>query len=170
MTDKKLSLVSKYRADSYGVEFTARKSESETKDDKADEDVFFVRIVSDHSTGITTYTPSNQKSFAPAVCVDNNKAYIAAVGNGKAVTLTMTSSDGNNALADIEIPSGTALFSAGVIEFTTDDMALPPDINALVQVDFGGYRYTGFIREAEARFGRLNGVEYKLIVKDITAL
>ena len=132
--------------------------------------MFFVRIVSDHSTGITTYTPSNQKSFAPAVCVDNNKAYIAAVGNGKAVTLTMTSSDGNNALADIEIPSGTALFSAGVIEFTTDDMALPPDLNALVQVDFGGYRYTGFIREAEARFGRLNGVEYKLIVKDITAL
>ena len=170
LTDKKLTLVSKYRADSYGVEFTARKSESETKDDKADEDVFFVRIVSDHSTGITTYTPSNQKSFAPAVCVDNNKAYIAAVGNGKAVTLTMTSSDGNNALADIEIPSGTALFSAGVIEFTTDDMALPPDLNALVQVDFGGYRYTGFIREAEARFGRLNGVEYKLIVKDITAL
>ena len=169
ITDKKLSLVSKYRSDRYGVEFTARKSESETKDDKADEDIFFIRFVLS-SGGVNTYTPTNQLAYAPAVCVENNKGFIAAVGNGAAVTLTMTASDGNNTLADITIPAGSNLFTCGEIEFTTDDMVLPSDLNALVQLDHNGYRYTGFISEAECRYGKLNGVQYKLIVKDITEI
>ena len=64
----------------------------------------------------------------------------------------------------------TALFTAAELEFTTEDMELPSDLNALVQIDHNGYRYTGYIKEAEARFGRLNGVDYKLIVKEITEL
>ena len=170
LTDKKLTLQSKYRADSYGVEFTARKSESETKDDKADEDVFFIRIAENASTGVNTYQPSNTDDYNPSVCVENNKAFIAVFGNGKAVTLTMTSSDGNNALGSVEIAAGTALFTAAELEFTTEDMEMPGDLNALVQLDYNGYRYTGYIKEAEARYGRQNGVEYKLIVKEITAL
>ena len=82
----------------------------------------------------------------------------------------MTSSDGNNGLSNITIPADTALFTAGELEFTTDDMEIPSDLNALVQLDYNGYRIKGFIKEAECRFGRLNGVEYKLIVKEITAL
>lgn len=170
LTDKKCSLISKYRADRYGVEFTARKSESDTKDDKADEDVFFIRFVTNSSSGVNNYQPSYQSAFAPSVCVDNNKAFIAALGNGDEVTLTMTSSDGNNGLSNITIPADTALFTAGELEFTTDDMEIPSDLNALVQLDYNGYRIKGFIKEAECRFGRLNGVEYKLIVKEITAL
>ena len=170
LTDKKLSLQSKYRADRYGIEFTARKSESETKDDKADEDVFFIRFVTNSSSGVNNYQPIYQSAFAPSVCVDNNKSFIAVVGNGAAVTLTMTSSDGNNELSDITIPAGSALFTAGEIEFSTDDMEIPSDLNALVQLDYNGYRIKGFINEAECRFGRQNGVEYKLIVKEITEL
>ena len=169
LTDKKCSLISKYRADRYGVEFTIRKGESDTKDDKADEDVFFVRYV-EASGGVNTYNPSSMSSFAPDVCATNNQAFIAVLGNGNAVTLTMTSSDGNNALADIAIAANTALFSAAELEFSTDDMDLPAELNALVQIDHNGFRFKGFIKEAEARFGRLNGVEYKLIVKDITAI
>ena len=120
LTDKKLSLQSKYRADRYGVEFTARKSESDTKDDKADEDVFFIRFVTNSSSGVNNYQPSYQSAFAPSVCVDNNKAFIAALGNGDEVTLTMTSSDGNNGLSNITIPADTALFTAGELEFTTE--------------------------------------------------
>ena len=170
LTDKKLSLQSKYRADRYGIEFTARKSESETKDDKADEDVFFIRFVTNSSSGVNNYQPIYQSAFAPSVCVENNKSFISVVGNGAAVTLTMTSSDGNNELSDITIPAGTALFTAGEIEFSTDDMEMPIDLNALVQLDYNGYRIKGFIKEAECRFGRQNGVEYKLIVKEITEL
>lgn len=169
LTDKKCSLISKYRADRYGVEFTIRKGESSTKDDKADEDVFFIRYV-ESGGGVNTYNPSAQSSYAPSVCVDNNKAFIAVLGNGKAVTLTMTSSDGANALQDVSIAANTALFSAGELDFTTDDMDLPDEANALVQVYHEGFRYKGFIKEAQARFGRQNGVEYKLIVKEITAL
>ena len=170
LTDKKLTLQSKYRADSYGLEFTARKSESETKDDKADEDVFFIRIAENASTGVNTYQPSNNDDYNPSVCVENNKAFIAVFGNGKAVTLTMTSSDGNNALGSVEIAAGTALFTAAELEFTTDDMEMPSDINALVQLDYKGFRIKGFIKEAECRFGKRNGVEYTLIVKEITEI
>lgn len=169
-TDKKLSLISKYRADSYGIEFTIRKgeSENETKDNKADEDVFFV--CAELKSSVLTYTASKNDAYNPAVCVANNAAFIAAMGNGKAVTLTMTSSDGNNVLSNIPIAAGTALFTAGELEFTTDDMLLPAEWNGLIQVDHKGYRYTGFISKAEARVARQGGMEYTLIVKTITQL
>ena len=169
-TDKKLSLISKYRADSYGIEFTIRKGEkeNETKDDKNDEDVFF--LCAEVESGTLKYAASQNDAYNPSACVANNAGFIAAMGNGAAVVLEMTSSDGNNALIDITIAAGTALFSAGELEFTTDDMVEPADLDGLVQVDDKGYRYTGFISEVKARFGRENGFEYRLIVKDITAL
>lgn len=168
LTDRKLSLISKYRSDAYGIEFTIRKGESSTKDDKADEDVFFVLAPVVGYENV--YDVGNNDAFKPAVCVANNSSFIAAMGNGKAVALTMTSSDGNNPLEDVVISAGTALFSAGVLEFTTDDMCEPSDLDGLVQLDHDGFRYTGFIDEVEARYGRENGFSYKLIVKDITTL
>lgn len=168
MTDHKMQLISKYRSDRYGVEFTIRKGESDTKDDKSDEDVFFIKYTT--ITNINNYQPTGQSSFSPSVCVNNNKEYISAFGNGAAITLSMTSSDGANALQNITIPAGSNLFTAGEIDFSTDDMVLPSDLNALIQLDYQGYRYKGFIKSAECRFGRLNGVDYKLIVKEITEL
>lgn len=170
VNDKKLSLISKYRADSYGIEFTIRKGEkeSDTKDDKNDEDVFILRATVDND--VLKYTASKNDAYNPAVCVANNAAYIAALGNGSAVTLEVTSSDGNNALNNITIPADTALFTAGVLEFTTDDMTIPEEWDGLVQVDRDGYRYRGFISKASARYGRQSGMEYELIIKDITKL
>lgn len=169
-TDRKLSLVSRYRADSYGIEFTIRKGEkeNETKDDKNDEDVFF--LCAEVEYGVLKYEASKNDAYSPAYCVANNMGLIAAMGNGKAVTLTMTSSDGNNELEDIDIEAGTALFSAGELEFTTDDMSEPAVLDGLVQLDHDGYRYRGFISEVKARYGRENGFDYTLIVKDITAI
>ena len=166
LTDKKLSLISKYRSDGYGVEFTARKSESQTTDDKADEDVFFVKyaVVS----GAKTYTPGNNSAYAPAVCATNNGAFIAVMGNGMAVHLTMTSSDGNNALTNITIPANSALFTCGELSFTTEDSDAPADVNAMVRLTAGGFVYTGFIKEAKARFGRVNGMEYTIIIKSLS--
>lgn len=166
-TDKKLQLISKYRADVYGIEFTARKSESESKDDKADEDVFVLQASS--SGGTISYSNSNT-IFSPAMCVDSNKAFIAALGNGKTITLTMTSSDGDNELSNISIVAGTALFTASKIEFKTDDMIIPEDWDGVLQFDHGGYRFKGYISKAEASYGRQSGVEYTLIVKSITKL
>lgn len=169
-TDKKLSLISKYRADSYGIEFTIRKGEkeNETKDDKNDEDVFFVCAEMDD--GAMKYNASKNDAYAPSVCIANNVAYIAAMGNGAAVTLTMTSSDGNNELDDITIPADTNLFTVGKLEFTTDDMLLPAVWDGLIQIDHNGYRYQGYITKAESSFARQGGMDYELIIKDITEL
>lgn len=165
LTTNKLNLSSKYRADVYGIEFTARKSESDTTDDKADEDVFavYATLVSGKYVYYTDNTP-----YAPSVCIANNGRYIAAMGNGEDVVLTMTSSDGNNALDDITV--GDALFSAGEVQFSTNDMTLPADPNGMLQIEHNGFRYTGFIGEAKAKFGRVNGMDYTLIVKDITEI
>ena len=40
----------------------------------------------------------------------------------------------------------------------------------MVRLSFGGYEYTGFIKEARARFGRVSGMEYTIIVKSISTL
>lgn len=168
VTDKKLSLVSKYRSDGYGIEFTARKAEAETTDSSSDEAVFFVKA--EEVDDVLTYAVGNNAAYLPSYCIATNEAYIAALGNGKAVTLEMTSSDGNNALSDVVIDAGTALFSAGELDFTTDSTDEPTDLNGLVAVEYGGYRYTGFISEATARYGKVNGMEYKLIVKTITKI
>jgi hypothetical protein len=80
----------------------------------------------------------------------------------------MTSSDGNNALADVIV--GSPLFSIGELSFSTDSIDVPADMNSLVQVEQDGYRYTGYIKQAEARFGRVNGMEYTLIVKTFTKI
>lgn len=169
-TDKKLSLISKYRADGYGIEFTLRKGEkeNETKDNKADEDVFFV--CTNILSNVLTYAAPYNNAYAPSVCVTKNAGFIAAMGNGAAVTLTMTSSDGNNDLVDVTINAGTALFTAGVLEFATDDMLLPAEWDGLIQIEHDGYRYIGYISKAEGRLSKLNGMEYELIVKTITEL
>lgn len=171
LTDKKLSLISKYRSDGYGVEFTARKSESDTTDDKADEDVFFVKVTS----GGFRYEVGNNEAYLPSLCVENNKGFIAAMNNDAAYIggqqsrskLTMTSSNGNNELQDIYIRNYDELFTCGEVEFSTDDMDLPSDANGLIRISADGMVYTGFIKEAKARFGKRNGMEYTMIVKNI---
>lgn len=163
-TDRKLSLISKYRADSYGVEFTLRKGEkmSSDTDDNNDEDVFFVHASDRY------YSPDNNAVFSPENCVLRNAGFIAAMGNGASVKLVMTSSDGNNSLINVVVEQ--ALFTAGELVFATDDMTEPEELNGLVSLTDGGFSYTGFIKEAKCRFGRRNGMDYSLIVKTITKL
>lgn len=167
-TDKKLSLISRYRADGYGIEFTLRKGEkvSSTTDDKNDEDLFFVCVVD--RNGSAVYSSENNEIFSPENCVHRNAGYIAAMGNGSPVKLEMTSSDGYNGLYDVVVEQ--ALFTAGEVQFTTDDMTEPEDVNAMVSLNDGEFFYTGFIKEAKCRFGRRKGMEYTLIVKTVEKL
>ncbi len=166
VTDNKLELQSKFRADEYGIEFTLQKRDNETQDDKSDNDLFVICL--EEVAGNVAYRPNQNTVYNPSVFINNNAGFIASMGNGSSVLLTMTSSDGNNTLQNITC-SGN-LFTAGELQFTTYDTVLPADLHALVQIDSGGYRYTGYIKEAEARFGKINGVQYTLIVKTITAL
>ena len=169
LTDRKYTMSSKYRADSYGIEFTARKSVSTTTDDKADEDIFILHFIIDGG-GVRRYEPDNNDDYNPECCLERNAAFLAAMGNGDAVEFTMTASDGDNSLVDVSVDAGDNIFTAGELEFDTDDMVMPSNVNALVQIDWKGYTYTGFISEVECRFGKLNGARYKLIVKEITEI
>lgn len=170
LTDKKYTLQSKFRADSYGIEFTARKSNSSSTDDKADEDIFIMHYVTNSGTGTSIYEPDDNDAYNPKECLTRNKAYLAALGNGKGVTFKMTSSDGDNALYNVVSTAGSNLFTCGELEFETEDMVMPSNVNALVQLDWQGYRYKGFISEVECRYGKLNGAKYKLILKQITEI
>lgn len=169
LTDKKATLQSKYRADSYGIEFTARKSNSSSTDDKADEDIFIVHYTAEEGQP-NIYEPDDNDVYNPKECLKRNRAFLAAMGNGDGVTFKMTASDGDNALYNIVAVAGSNLFTAGEIEFTTDDMDMPSNVNALIQIDHNGFRYKGFIQEAECRYGKRNGVKYNLIVKKITEI
>lgn len=169
LTDKKYTLTSKYRADSYGIEFTARKSNNSSTDDKADEDVFFVHYTTEQGFN-PRYEPDDNDVFNPSLCMERNAAYLSAMGNGDEVTFSMTASDGDNQLTNVTVEEGDNLFTAGEIVFDTDDMVMPSNPNALVQLDWKGYRYTGFISEVECRYGKLNGAKYTLIVKEITEI
>lgn len=188
LDEKKLDLKSKYRADCYGIEFTARKAGQDTTDDKSDEKVFFVHIKKssgyyveiDDSTAITgtLSTKAYNGEFSPRACAIANEAYAAAVANGKAMTLTAATAEGNTTVlidgvavgAPVEIAAGTALFTAGEISFTTGDLAIPGNWEGLVSVMHAGKRYGGYIKKAELRLGRSEAVSYTLIVKTIESV
>ncbi len=166
-TDHELSLISKYRADGYGVEFVARKGEKDITDDKSDGDIFVLHIEPD-GFGVNHWAQPNNGVYSPSECVRHNGQFISAMGSGMAVTLKMTSSDGNDALADVLV--GNALFSAIEADFSTDDMSEPVNLDSMLRVTDGTLLCFGFIKEAKARFSKLNGMDYTIIVKSITKL
>lgn len=120
--EKKLSLVSKYRADCYGFEFLSQERSKDTKDNKSDNTVFFaccavkVKEEESESSGGNEDTEIIQSSaleidrsgctisgalssdvfngeYAPYLCAKANAAYIAAAMCP--MTLKFASFDGN---------------------------------------------------------------------------
>lgn len=111
VTDKTLSLISKYRCDCYGIEFNVQKRGEDTSDTKSDSDVFFVlcresgdRLVTDRSSRISVSNTFFVYSrlvigslfnidFNPIECVYANRNYIAV--QGMPMRLEFTSSEAN---------------------------------------------------------------------------
>ena len=178
--EKKLSLLSKYRADCYGIEFTVQKRGQDTTDSASDKDVFFVLartengvIVPDRSIPIQN-TISNlvfNGAFSPMSCVLANAGYIGM--QAKKLHLEFASSVGNSNIViggrsmsgDIDID--TPLMTCGRVSFTTDEVDEPASENSLVEIESGGILYRGFVEEAVFKYAKNEAVKYKLIVKDI---
>lgn len=180
-TEKTLSLISKYRADSYGIEFTAQKRGEDTTDNKADQDVFFV--LTQHTNG-TRLSPDrtyplqgvmNQSvfnaQFAPPFCLSANAGYIGMMG---AVTLRFASSEGNseviihNVRFNQDYSVGGGMLTAGELSFTTDDVDDIADVNEMVEVsDLEGNTYRGFLKEIDINYATSEAAKYKIIVKEI---
>lgn len=177
-----LSLISKYRADCYGIEFLAQKRTRDTTDDKSDSSVFFAHckyeisgphLVIDRSvtvTGVLSDTVFNGE-YSPRRCVEANAGYIAAMG--VPVELMFASGDGNTEVeidgqkesADLTLES--QIFTCGRIEFETDHVDFPSDPNTLIKVSHSGITYTGFIKEAKIKYAKAQAAEYDIIVKDM---
>lgn len=181
VSDKTLSLLSKYRADCYGIEFALQKRAKDTTDSAADKDVFFVlcaeendRLVPDRSCRIENSISDAvfNGAFSPMACVKANAGYIGVQAD--MMTLKFASSTGNSDIVidsvsmSSDITIDNPLATAGTIEFTTDDIEIHGDVNVLIEiVSEDGIIYRGFIKEADFKYAREEAAKYKLIVKDI---
>ena len=181
VSDKTLKLISKYRADSYGIEYAAKDSGKDSTDTTSDNDVFFILCsASEDNRGIVYPDRSNKilgvlsdtvfnSAFSPMACVRANAGYIGLQTKG--MELRFTSSTGNSdVIINGEPLSGNIILendlaTCGVIEFETDDLSVPQD-NELIEVVDNGIKYRGFLKEVDFRFAKEEGVRYKLIVKD----
>lgn len=180
VNERKLSLMSKYRADCYGIEFAVQKRGQDTTDSTSDKDIFFVlakmesgNLVPDRSISIQN-TISNlvfNGAFSPMACVLANAGYIGM--QAKKLHLEFASSTGNSSIiiagkpmsGNIEID--TPLMTCGRVSFTTDEVDEPATENDLVEIESGGIIYRGFVEEAVFKYANNEAVKYKLIVKDI---
>lgn len=192
LNSNKIELISKYRADCYGLEFMAQKRAQDTTDNESDDTVFFVHckistttegegdetvetntLVIDRSSqisGALSDTVFNGE-YSPYKCIRANEGYIAAIK--ESIKLKFASFDGNTSVnvdgvyGNDDLQLGNQLFTAGEIEFTTDDVDEPVNANDLIEVEYGGIVYRGFLQEAIFKYANNEAVKYKLIVKDI---
>lgn len=192
LLEKKIELVSKYRADCYGIEFLAQKRANDTTDNKSDNNVFFVHCkFTDVSSGEGEEMTESTKmeidrsvdiqgtlsdsvfngEYSPMRCILANKGYLSAIK--KNLGLKFASFDGNADVVIGGVPVSTELtfdnqmFTAGVIEFTTGDVDMPIDPTALYEVESDGIIYRGFLMEAYEQYSRNEARKYKLIVKEV---
>lgn len=180
VNEKTLSMLSKYRADCYGIEFAVQKQGEETTDSTSDKDVFFIlcknvndRIVIDRDMVIENALSGSvfNGAFSPMACLKANAGYIGMQAD--VLDLTFASSDGNSDIiidgtpvsADIRID--TPLCTCGEVSFSTDDISDIQDTGELIQIIDNGMIYRGFLKELDLKYARTEAAKYKLIVKEV---
>ena len=173
-------MLSKYRADCYGIEFAVQKRGEETTDSTSDKDVFFVlckmengNLIPDRSIEIQNSLTGSvfNGAFSPISCVRANAGYIGLQADS--IALKFASSTGNSSIiiggeamtSDIEL--NTPLATCGIIEFTTDEVDDIANVNELIEVVNEGVLYRGFLKEVDIKYAKTEAAKYKLIVKDI---
>lgn len=181
VSDKEFQLISKYRADSYGIEFAAQKRGADSTDSKSDKDVFFVKVKNGQD-GLKVVDDSNVISgamsedvfngaFSPMACIMANAGYICL--QSSQMKLGFASSTGNSSVeidgvgmsSDLDID--TSLATSDVLEFTTDETDDIADVNSIIKIRSGGLTYKGYLKEVDIKFARAESVKYKLIVKEV---
>lgn len=180
VSDKTLSLLSKYRADSYGIEFAVQKRGEDTTDSSADQDVFFVLcktenggLIPDRSLEIKNSITGHvfNGAFSPLACIQANAGFIGLQAD--ILKLEFASSTGNSDIIIEDVPMSsdiileTPLATCGTVEFTTDYVDDIADLDELVEIVDEGIVYRGFLKEVDLKYARTESAKYKLIVKDI---
>ena len=181
--DKKLSLISKYRADCYGFEFLAQERTKDTKDNKSDNTVFFIHCKSqedeqsdnsadsrgdDEGSIIVTRSLICDRSavtlgalssdvfngeYAPYLCAKANAAYIAAAMCP--MTLKFASFDGNTEVS-IDGIKGNA------------DLQLNEQLFTLGEVQFSSADVDTKLDVNALYEAQSNGITYRGFLKEVS--
>lgn len=181
VSDRKLSLLSKYRADFYGIEFAVQKRGEDTTDSKSDKDVFFVhareydnrqlKAIDDVAIGGTLSDAVCNGAFSPLACLRANAGYIGMMSDGLVLKYTSAAGntdvtiDGESLSADVSL--GKPDLTCGQLEFSTGDVDTDIDIDSLVEVECDGLTYRGYIKEISMSYAKEETAKYKLIVKEV---
>ena len=180
VSDKTLSLLSKYRADCYGIEFAAQKRGKDTTDSESDQTVFFVGcttsngvLVPDRSIKIEDSISDQvfNGAYCPMACLKANAGYIGLMAD--ILEMKFASSTGNSDIVidgismSADITLKTPFATNGVIDFLTSDVDEIADLNDLIEIENDGVVYRGFLKEVDVKYAKTEAANYKLIVKDI---
>ncbi len=178
MNDSIMELISPYRADPYGIEFLAQKRGENTTDNSSDNDVFFVQVSKKYNRYILFRDPSAISGvlspetifniyYSPRRMLVRNARFIGACTS----KLVFTSTDGN---ADVEI-EGTPeksvvnvdrpLFKVNEISINTPENEFPEDWNGVIEIEYKGEMYYGYIIQTDHNYGKSQSTTYKLIEK-----
>lgn len=182
LSDKKLSLLSKYRADSYGLEFAVQKRGEDSTDTSSDKDVFFIlcaaagdNLIPDRSIPIENVLSPTlfNGAFSPMACARANAGYIGLQAPG--LVLSFASAAGNtDAVVDGEamdsnLVLGSPIATCGCVEFTTGNVDEPANVDGLFELAENGITYRGYLKEADFKYACAEAVKYKLIVKEVVS-
>lgn len=175
-----MELISKYRADSYGIEFAVQKRGQDTTDSSSDKDVFFVlakryngALMPDRSIAIKNAVSNRvfNGAFSPIACVMANAGYIGM--QAEKLLLEFASSTGNSNIVIDDMPmSGNIeienpLMTCGRVEFSTDETSEHDLANEIIEITSAGITYQGFVEDAMIRYATNEASYYKLLVRNI---
>lgn len=195
VSNKKLTLKSKYRADCYGLEFLAQKRAQDSTDDKSDNTVFFV-LCEQTATPIDGDEESEDESmvprlkikrdsivegalsdsvfngeFSPYYCVKANEEFLSAMCQPLALKFASTEGNADITIDGIPMNSDIVLskpiYTVGQLTFKCGEVDFPKDVNALMVIRDKGITYSGFLSYVEIQYAHAESAKYQLIIKDI---
>lgn len=173
-----LELLCPYRADCYGFEQVAEKIGKPQESGDSDNDVFIVKVLPELSNeryiidrtlvieGTFSDTVFNG-TFAPPYMVEANKQYIGSFCK----ELKFASSEGNSTIIiggvpiNSDIETNEPLFSVGEVAFKTNDFILPKNFQGLIEFEWEGRKYQGYLADVEISYESSGILEYKLLEK-----
>lgn len=180
VSDKTLSLISKYRADSYGIEFAVQKRGQDTTDTTSDKDVFFLlcerqsgKLVPDRSVAVGNAISDRlfNGAFSPMACIRANAGLIGLQSEDMTLKFASTTGNGDISIDEESLMSDivldTPLATCGILEFDTDTAFGESSVNRLIEVSDGEYIYRGFLKEVDTMYARAETTKCKIIVKEI---
>lgn len=181
INEQTLRLVSPYRADCYGIEELLVKS-SDRESTDSDNDVFIIiASASNPENGywqidrsITVQNVNDPNSvfnapIAPNMIVKNNEEYLGVC----AKRLKFTSSDGNSSaiIGGVNMSSRVnitkQLFKVGKISIDTDDHRFPESWDGIIEFEYAGKTYQGYLDSIEINLAILGAITYNIIEKCI---